>query len=224
MATKKVSAMTPATSVANADLIPIVQGGENKSASDGLINFHANHYLNKIRALGSAALATTFDPYFCSAGQTLIDGRQYMIPIFLQKDATLTGVKFQQVTQGNYTADNNNRIGLYSVVAGVLTLVASRANNGDLWKGAAGAITVPFSAPYAAAAGVYYIGYLYNNSAQVTAPVLAGHPTLQASVAPLDLANSNILSSYFASTDLVASTTAMSTALPAAGSAFFMLY
>ena len=46
-------------------------------------------------------------------------------------------MKFVQIAQGLYTATNENRIGLYSYSEGTITLVASTADNGDLWKGIA---------------------------------------------------------------------------------------
>jgi hypothetical protein len=215
---------TEATALTGAEKLEILQGGATKVAPYSLLRAESNFTLKKIQTLGSVALGVTFDPYFATATQTLVDGRQYMVPFYLPKAETITGVKFVQVTQGNYTADNNNRIGLYSVVAGVLTLQASCANNGDLWKSAGGIITVAFDAPYAASAGVYYIGYLYNQSAQVTAPSIAAHLTLQANVSFLDMANSNALSCYIATANLAASTTALSSFAVAASSAFFIIY
>jgi len=224
MATKKISAMTVATTIADADLVPIVQGGANKISTYELLMLRADNDLRKANLMGSVAVALTFNPYFATATQSFVDGRQYMTPIVIPKAVTVTGVKWQQITQGNYTADNNNRIGLYSVAAGVLTLRASCANDGDLWKGAAGCITKAFTVPYAAPAGLYYIGYLYNQSAQVTGPAIAAHVGLQSLVSALDFTNGNLLSSYFAGADLQPSTTTMATASQATASAFFILY
>jgi len=225
MATKKISAMTVATTIADADLIPIVQGGTNKSSSFGLIRANADYTLKVLQGLGSVALAYTLPPYVYVGTTSLVDTREYMVPIYLPKAATVTGVKFVQTTQGNYTGDQNNRVGLYSVAAGVLTLVASCANDANFWVNAAGIVTKAFSVPYAAPAGVYYIGYLYNNSAQTAAPVLAGHAAYTVNMNILDLANDNKLVSYFdARTDLVPSTTTMAGTSNATIGAFFMLY
>lgn len=224
MATKKISAMAPAATISGADTFPGVQGGANKLFTHELMMGDTDDFLQGIRQLGSVALGRTLSLGPPSVTIALIDGRCQLVACFLKKPGTVTGVKFIQLTQGNYTADNNNRIGLYTVSAGVLTLVASSANNGDLWKGAAGTITVPFNVPYVATAGVYYVGYIYNYSAQVTTPVIAG--TTQVSVGGLnmDLANSNILAGYKAGTDIVASTTPMSDFAANYVPGFFLLY
>ncbi len=225
MATKKVSAMTAATALTGAELVPIVQGGANKSSTVSLFLEETDEFLQGIRALGSVALGRTLSLGPPSSSITLVDGRQQMVAVWLKKSATLTGVKFIQMTQGNYTADNNNRIGLYTQLAGSLTLVASCANDGNLWKGAPGIITVPFTVPYAATRGVYYVAYLYNQSAVVTAPVIAGTPQISVNCHVLDMTNSNSLSSYKASADLLPTATLMSAMDgPNYIPGFFMLY
>lgn len=161
-------------------------------------------------ALGSSILAQT--PWVNPAGNTLTltDAAFYAMAIFIPKDMTLTGVKFIQRAQGSYTADNNNRLGLYSYSAGTLTLVASCANDGNLWKGTADTlITVPFSSTYAASRGVYYVGFLYNNSAQTTAPSLVGFGAPSNFVfSSMDFTNSaKLCATLSAQTDLPASTT-----------------
>lgn len=114
-----------------------------------------------------------------STGKTLTDAELFVTAVYLPKDMTITGARFSLSTQGDYTADNNNRIGLYKVSGTTATLVASTTNNQDLWKSAAYAWTNhPFSSTYSAEKGAYYIAFLYNNSAQVTAPVMyAGETT-----------------------------------------------
>jgi hypothetical protein len=226
METTKISAIaTEATVLTGAEKYEILQAGATKYVTQETVLSESDNHLKLIKTLGSPALAFTLNPMLIQQTQTLVDTREYMVPIYLPKAATLTGVKFVQVTQGNYTADQNNRIGLYSVAAGVLTLVAECVNDGDFWKSAPGVITKAFATPYAAAAGVYYIGFLYNNSAQTTAPGIGATLTMSANVSALDLANSNKLSSYFESkTDLVPSTTALSAASVAGQIPFFMLY
>lgn len=103
------------------------------------------------------------------------DSSQYMIAVFVDRPVTLTGVGFVIVTPGDYTSDNYNGIGLYSITVGTgdLNLVASSTDDGNIWKAAIGYVTKAFTTPYVAPRGVYYISALYNQSAQVTAPVLA---------------------------------------------------
>lgn len=129
------------------------------------------------QALGSPIITETVAQKleYANVATNLVDNQVKYTAVFLPKAATLTGVKFYVRTVGSYTADNNNRIGLYTYnnTNGNLTLVASSANSGSLWTSAANAIqSVPFSSTYDAVAGIYFVAYLYNQSAQVTAPAL----------------------------------------------------
>lgn len=122
-----------------------------------------------------------------TTSMTMGSGRFELTLVYLPTAATITGVKFYQVTAGSYTADAYNGIGLYSVSAGVLTLVASSTNNGALWSSVGGGWNgTAFSSTYAAAAGVYYVGFLYHSSAQTTAPGMGAGWNVQAASAALD--------------------------------------
>ena len=127
---------------------------------------------------------------------------------------TLTGVKWIQRTQGSYTADNNNKVGLYSYSGGTLTLVASCADDGNLWKGASGSVqSKAFSSTYVTLTNTqYFVAFIYNNSAQVTAPQISMSTPNTGSVLTyqLDFTNSaKLVSTKTATTDLAA-TQAMS--------------
>ena len=132
-----------------------------------------------LRAFGGKIIAA---PIFCdmdaSTTTALQDSDMFVVAIYLPKDTTLTGVRFSLGTQGDYTADGNNRIGLYKVSGTTATLVASTTNDPDTWKGAQYAWTDhAFSSPYEATKGGYYIGCLYNYSAQTAAPAIySGEP------------------------------------------------
>ena len=128
-------------------------------------------------ALGSPILAETvnFPLGMCNTAVSLTDNQLKLQSVYLTKSATLTGIKVYMRTSGNYTGDNNNRVGLYSYSGGTLTLVASSANNSTLWTAANnGILTIPFSSTYAASSGLYYVAVMYNQSAQTTAPQIAG--------------------------------------------------
>lgn len=130
------------------------------------------------RAIGSSILAHTVDfPLaYCNTSSNLTDGQLRLSCISMPMSGNITGLKVYVRVQGNYTGDNNNRVGLYSYAAstGTLTLVASSDNSGTLWTSAANSVqNIPFSATYNAAPGIYYAAILYNNSAQTTAPALA---------------------------------------------------
>lgn len=135
----------------------------------------------------------------------LTDGSIFLIAIYLPQSATITGVKWWQNVQGNYTADNENRVGLYSYSGGTLTLVASSTDDGNLWKGASASVqSKAFTTPYVASVGVYFIGLLYNSSAQPTPPQIGSAPNkLNGGLG--DFTNSAKFNSSIASTTLSSS-------------------
>jgi hypothetical protein len=111
---------------------------------------------------------------FATATQLVI-GRFILTPIYLSATSTITGVKWYQALIGSYTANNYNGVGLYSVSGGTITLIASSTNDGTIWQTFATGTwgNKAFSSPITnLVAGTYYIGALYNYSAQTTAPQL----------------------------------------------------
>lgn len=147
--------------------------------------------------------------FYANTSSSLVDGQIRYIATYLQKAETITGLKVYVRTAGSYTGDNNNRIGLYSYSNGVLTLVASSANSSSLWTSAANAIqTIPFSSPYAATPGIYFMALIYNQSAQTTAPALASGVALNniaMSSTAFGFTNSAKIYGVSSSTDLPAS-------------------
>jgi hypothetical protein len=135
-----------------------------------------NPEIKLLQGLGSQIKAQTFNAVEATTTTGLVDGTARFNPVYLAKGQTITGVEYYQTTQGVYTSDNNNQVALYTVNAatGVLTRVAVSNNDGtNIWKQAANVTyKVPFSSPYVATAGVYYIGLLYNTSAQSTQPFI----------------------------------------------------
>jgi hypothetical protein len=95
-----------------------------------------------------------------------------LIPVYVGANGTITGVKWYQVVQGAYTADNYNGVGLYSISGGTLTLVASSTDDGNIWK-ATGATwgNKAFTTTYTATRGTYYIGALINATGAITGTV-----------------------------------------------------
>jgi hypothetical protein len=149
-----------------------------------------NPSIKLLQGLGSLIKAQTFNALEATTATGLVDGTARFLPVYLAKGQTLTGVQYYQTVQGSYTADNNNQVALYTVNAatGVLTRVAVSNNDGtNIWKQAVNVTyKVPFSSTYVATAGVYYIGLLYNSSAQTTAPTIlartAGNNAAQAAL------------------------------------------
>lgn len=142
--------------------------------STGRINSQAQSIFTNM-GLGIKATALGF-PYpianaSAATGLALTSGGIYLVPCWIPNAMTLTGVRYWQSVQGDYTANNENKVGLYTFSAGTLTLVASSTNDGDLWKGAAVAFkSKDFSSTYPASAGLYFIAALYSRSAVVTGP------------------------------------------------------
>lgn len=141
--------------------------------ANGLIN---DNNLRILRAIGSNVKGLPFGSLvpIASLSFALGDGYAYFSPIYIPTSATITGLRMMQFTNGDYTADNTNQVGLYTFSAGTATKVAESSNNGNLWKaGANNYINADLSSPYSASAGCYYVGIMYNSSAQVTQPRIA---------------------------------------------------
>lgn len=151
-----------------------------------------NNRVNEL--LGSPIVAETFNLPLVMANTStaLVDNTVRFVAVYLDRAKTLTGIKVYSVTAGSYTGDNNNRVGLYTYSGGTLTLVASSTNSASLWTATANTVqTIAFSSTYAAQPGLYFVGLLYNQSAQTTAPSLAGGTALgNLSRAALDYTNS----------------------------------
>jgi hypothetical protein len=165
-----------------------------------------------LNELGAGFITQTFDVNLTTTtGRSAADNRIDFYVVYVPIAQTITGVKWIQQTQGVYTGDNYNGWGLYSYSGGTLTLVASSTNDSEIWKGAGNsAQTKAFSSPYSAAAGVYFVAWLYCQSAQTTAPTIAAKATLQAGSDGFLTNSAKISSSLSAQTSLPASTAASS--------------
>lgn len=115
-------------------------------------------------------LAETGTPMDVTTANNMVDGVLRFYGLWLPEAATITGVRWSQSVQGAYTADNNNKVGLYRSDGTNLILVASSTNDGNIWKAAVGVGSKAFSSTYLAEAGNYWVACLYNSSAQTTAP------------------------------------------------------
>ena len=145
--------------------------------------YYSNSYVERLKALGSDVQYSTY-PGGSISGTAFTDNTLYLTSIFIPKTSIISGIGYIISTQGSYTADEYNGIGLYSYDSTneKLVLIASTTNDGDIWKAAANAYaTKDFTTPITVNSGIYYVGLLYNNSAQVTAPILmvsAGQTTI----------------------------------------------
>lgn len=164
-------------------------------ATTEFIFANTDYDLRLLQALGSTIKAVPIWGGMTHSG-TMVDAQAWFFPVYLPTAATITGIKFFQITQGSYTADQNNYVALYTYSAGTMTQVAISTNNGNVWKGTTGTmVSVPFTSTYAAAAGVYYIGYLWNASATTTAPIIGCNiSTITSAGVEFDFTNSAKLS------------------------------
>lgn len=119
------------------------------------------------------------------------DATLYLCLCHIPTKCTVTGVKFEVVTQGDTTGDAEQKVGLYSIdpAGNTITLVASSANDADLYDVAAGVVTTPFSATYEANPGLYYTAALVNWSAQTTEPQLRNAALPSAAYAGIGVAD-----------------------------------
>lgn len=104
------------------------------------------------------------------------DGRDIYQLFYVEKTDTITAISWVQGTQGVYTADSYNGIALYSVnvASGLCTKIDSTANDGEIWKGAVNSLqTKALTKTNILTPGIYAVGFVYNSSAQTTAPTLA---------------------------------------------------
>jgi hypothetical protein len=135
--------------------------------------------VKKYQAMGSGIDAVSIPLELITSNTALTDNSLSGVTVWLSKAATISTVWFYQGTQGNYTADQYNGIGIYSYSGGTATLVASTTDDGNIWKGTANSYqSKALSSSVNLQPGLYYIVALYNNSAQTTAPTIGGSPNL----------------------------------------------
>jgi hypothetical protein len=92
-----------------------------------------------LQALGSPVKSSPIGVNFLpSTGGAFVGSRSYYNAIVVDKEITITGAMWYQVTQGVYvgTGGNYNGIALYSQSGGTLTLIDSTARDTTIWKAA----------------------------------------------------------------------------------------
>lgn len=122
--------------------------------------------------------AWAFDPASCTgSGTTLSTGFIYLVELILRAPTTLNRVHAVLGTAGSGLTSGQCLAGLYDAAG---NRVATTADMSTTWN-SAGDKPMPFTAPYAAASGRYYVAYLFNGS---TSPSFACGSTHGATFTP----------------------------------------
>lgn len=167
-----------------------------------------------VQAMGGSLKVAPLASQLPSTTGALSDGTAKYFAVYISRPMTITGFKFLQAVQGSYTADQTNEIALYSQDgAGTLTQLATTGNDGNLWKATAGTWqTKALSSPYVISTpGIYYIGCLYNSSAQTTAPQISAVAWASGGATVFDMTNSSMMCGTKSSTNSLPASIAMST-------------
>jgi hypothetical protein len=149
------------------------------------------------------------------SGANLADG-VLLAGLWYLPAGTYTGIQYALSVQGNFTADNNNRIGIYTVAGTTATLAKSTADNANLWKAAANTLTTEnLSSNFVSTGEFVFVACLYNTSAQTTAPQLYGYSAYAAQTGGRDSLFYGIASPVVGSSKAIAFTKAAQADLPA---------
>lgn len=144
-------------------------------------------YITALKWLGSGwkAISFTSNVHQAGSGQDIPDSSVRFQFVPLSHDTVIRSIGFGQFLKGVFTATGNNKLGLYKVntTYDTIHLVASTANNPNLFANNKGMVYEPLTAPYEAKAGAYFVGLLYCRSSATTVPqwysatVDSDHPT-----------------------------------------------
>lgn len=134
---------------------------------------------NMLNAAGSNITVTPVAAEFGGSNTTpaLVDGTIYYNMVVVTDSTRLTSFQYSLQTSGVFTGDNNSVIGIYSFSAPTFTKIGNTATDaaGAKWKVGIGlSSTTNLVTPVWLAPGKYAIMYLYNSSAQTTAPSVYG--------------------------------------------------
>lgn len=171
----------------------------------------------------STVIAETYPPAFCGGTWTLADNTAYFAMLNIHRTATVTGVCWLQHTQGNYTADQTSQVALYSSNGTTLTNIASCADDTALWKAASSTVgTKAFTSSAVVSPGIYYVGLLYNNSAETTAPVIRSAANQTGALTNVLMSGSNLHHATLAAQNSLPATTQALSGLSASGSTIYI--
>jgi len=124
---------------------------------------------------GNRLVSWPYDPRVIDASlyPVMSNQRVMLRPQLVKGGIQIDGVAWIQQTNGNYTANNNNKIGAYTYDGTQYTQVAQCANDGTLWQSGTGFRVKAFTTPYIPPADMLlWAAGIWCQSAVVTAPVI----------------------------------------------------
>jgi hypothetical protein len=131
------------------------------TSQDGRITAIERQGALTLGALGF--LAMPYDPAMAAAGGVLTSGTVYMIRLDLAAPATISTATICLVNAGVTLTAGQSFVGLYTAAG---TRVALSADQSASWV-TNGEKNIAFTAPYAAAAGTYYLAMLCNGTTPI---------------------------------------------------------
>lgn len=125
----------------------------------------------------------------------LTSGVLYFTAMYLTQNTTLTGIKWFQTTEGNYTAKDFNGIAIYEISGSTLIKTIDSNNDGDTWKKQSETWQKrAFKNPVTLNKGFYYIGFIYAASSETTKPRIgSGNWIFASNVGKGDFSNNRFL-------------------------------
>lgn len=155
------------------DNVSLASSGVDAGTGDVTVNGISDYSLKLYNLAGSVIRANPLAGNIAnlSTALALADQSFRTFLLYVPVSFTATGFKWWQGVQGSYTSNNYNGIGLFSLSAGTMTLIASSTDDGTIWKAAQGWASKAFSSTIALTGQTLYVGaLLYCRSAETTAP------------------------------------------------------
>lgn len=178
--TKTISGLSSADSIAFKTRLGYVSTSEvdsdayyNAVEVDGLLKAQdieqQVNYLNDKNYI-FPTLSNTYN----SGGAPLTANREYYVQYIVTDTTYITSVSFATTgTAASFTPANQNVIVLYSWSEGTVTELTRTNNDVNMWDNTNVLQTKTWITPQTLNPGAYYVGFMYGNSAQVTAPTIA---------------------------------------------------
>jgi hypothetical protein len=177
--------------------------GANTANSDRVLRgdsewaFEVPPHVAMLRAAGCDMKAAVCDPLGSNTTNNMVDGSMMGHMLVIPYDCTITGVWFNLATAGSITADNNNKVALFTFDGTNLTCVAASANNTTVWHATANTYAKEaFTSTYAASAGIYVVARLSNWSAAATTPSFRCAPNIANSALANAFLATNVRTSF----------------------------